>query len=288
VVQVSFDPRQEVGRTINGEKVQVIFSTPPALGEKITADLLVEDEEKNTLNLLVPFRARNDRVPQLSINEIRTEYDKKTCKAEFVELKALSDGNLGAIRLFIAGISINEPVFEFPPAEVKKGDYIVVHLRVFEEEVGKVKNETGTDLRLSKGKDDYDQARDFWVAKNKKVHKNNAIWLLDQDDRIIDGVILSEDLVTWGTIKTVNTAMEQAVQLFSRQQAWLPKSGNLVPSYVPQPEDAVWSKGSTTTQTICRDETRERGLTNNQGYWYVSTNKKCTPGYLNDPARLKR
>ena len=113
VVSLYFDTDIEAGTIGEGQEVTVTLARPLEEGRKITADILVEDSGRNSLNVIVPFRARNDRMPPLVFNEIRTEYSKP--RAEFVEFHTLGPGNLGAMKLFIAGHSLTKPVYEFPP-----------------------------------------------------------------------------------------------------------------------------------------------------------------------------
>jgi hypothetical protein len=276
VVSVAFDPAAEVESIDEGEEVTIRLTEPLKGGEKLTADILVEDEGRNTLNVLVPFRARNDNMPTLVINEIRTEYSKP--KVEFVELRTLSGGNLGAMRLFIAGHSISTPLYDFPPTEVKAGEYIVLHLRTLEE--GCV-DETEEDLALSNGTEALPTARDFWVSGSTKfIHKTDVVYMMDQDDTIIDGVLLSEDQSTWWDKPVFATAAE----LFASQGSWFPldDSGCAVPAedgWIPAPSEAVKSSGTTTTRTICRDESLENN--NCAGDWYITATSNASPGKAN-------
>jgi hypothetical protein len=278
VVSLSFDPAAEVESVEEGKELRVSLTAPLKSGEKITADLLVEDEDRNTLNVLVPFRARNDRMPSLMITELRTEYSKP--RAEFVELKILSGGNLGAMRLFLAGRSISVPVYEFPPADVRAGEYIVLHLRTTQE--GWI-DETGEDLSLSAGADALAAVRDFWVNGTEKlIHKTDAVYLMDQDDTIIDGVLLSENQEPWWT----KPDFAAAAELFAAQGVWFPvdESGNtLVPEdgWIPAPGDAAQTTGTTSTRTVCRDETAE----NSTAAWYITATSGHTPGKENSGKR---
>jgi hypothetical protein len=47
----------------------VTLQDPPPGGERILADILVEDKDGNTLNVLVPFRSRNENFPSFIITE---------------------------------------------------------------------------------------------------------------------------------------------------------------------------------------------------------------------------
>jgi hypothetical protein len=270
VKSLYFEPPLEVKSIGDGEDVSVIFTKQLEEGKKVTADIIVEDSGLNTLNVIVPFRTRNDRMPKLIINELRTENSKP--KAEFVEFLSKEAGNLGAMRLFIAGHSVSTPVYEFPPTEVKAGEYIVLHLRTVEE--GCV-DETGKDLALSGGTDANNNARDFWIPGNTKLlHKTDALWLLDQDEKIIDAILLSESSEN----KWANNKVAEAADFLGRKKAWLPTKGE-AKEWSPSPSDAVLTEGTTGTRTICRDE----ALTQKPcaGNWYITDTSSATPGKPN-------
>jgi hypothetical protein len=258
VVSAYFDPPMETD--LKGEGETVAFGFQPSLpgGSKISADILVEDEDKNTLNVLVSFRTRNNRMPQLVINEIRAAYSKP--RAEFIELKTKSPGNLGALRLF-AAYDKEEAIFEFPPVEVKAGEYIVVHTRSIE--TGLV-DETGTGLNESGGTD-ASSGRDFWMPGALKIHSTNAIYVMDQDDRIIDGVLLSSSNYKW------KDPVAAAAALLARQEAW---NG---------PGDSFNSDGNTVTRTICRTGAD----TNSAADWYITVTSGATPGRANNAGRYR-
>jgi hypothetical protein len=268
VASLNFNPALAVESIGEGDEVFVDLSEETEAGVQITADILVEDERKNTLNALTVFRARNDRLPHFLITELRTEASKP--KGEFVELKTLTDGNLGALRLFTASCGIDAPIFECDPVEVKKGEYIVIHLRSYEE--GSI-NETGKNLSASYAADSQNSARDFWLAgAAKKLRKTDAVFFMDQDDAVIDAVIFSAD-GTWGS-KTYAGNMEKAAQLLKEKGAWK-FSGE-----TPSPTDAFSSAATTATRTICRWETKENS--NSATDWYITVSGGATPGKPNN------
>jgi hypothetical protein len=273
VLSFSADPPLPMGDIGDGEVVRINLSGDIAGGESYTADLLVEDGEGNTLTVLVPFRSRNSRMPSLLINELRTEYSKP--KTEFVELKTLEAGNLGALRLFIAGSAKDSLVFEFPPVEVKAGEYILVHLRTVEDGVT---NETGDNLALSGGADAGKNARDFWVpGTEKRLHKTDAVYVMDQDDRVIDAVMLSENPDPWWTKDT----FVQAADLLYQQGAWTQGDG------IPGPAGAVITFNIKTamTRSISRDSLVPDS--NTLADWYISATSAATPGAENNPKRYE-
>jgi hypothetical protein len=268
------DPPWPAESRCEGSAVKLLLGESPGEGERFVADLLVEDEAGNTLNVLIPFRTRNDRVPRILINELRTEYSKP--RTEFVELKSLEAGNLGALRLYIAGNTKDPLVFEFPPVEVAEGEYIVLHLRSLDSDTGTV-NETGPDLSLSKGNEAGNKARDFWIPGSAKLlHKTDAVYLSDQDDRIIDAVMLSEAPDSWWP----KEEFVQAADLFYGQGAWLSGDGKIA-----GPQDAVITGKTTPTRSICREEKVSDG--NDSGDWYITANSSATPGGPNNPKRYE-
>jgi hypothetical protein len=279
VASLNFDPALSVESTSDGTTVTIVLDEALNPGDPVTADLLVEEAAGNTLNVLVPFRARNDRMPRLLITELRIEATKP--KSEFVEFKTLEAGNLGALRLFISGNTKKPLTFEFPPVEVKKGEYILVHLRTRDTDTGAV-NETGDDLALSGGNEALPDARDFWIpGSNKLLHKTDVVYLMDQDDKVIDAVMMSEKPdPLWS-----KECFIDAAELLHEQGAWLSADGG-----IPGPEDAVITANikTSTTRSISRDEDMD---TNRAEDWYITAsttkNPGATPGKKNNPLRFE-
>ena len=275
LVSFRFDPAIEVTSTEEGEEVRVTFAGDTEIGQRITADILVEDAARNSLNVIVPFRTRNDRMPMLVLNELRTEYSRP--RVEFIEFLVLKSGNMGAMRLFISGNSLTEPIYEFPPAEVRAGEYILLHLRSIED--GTV-DETGSNLNLASAPGAQAGVRDFWVNRTTKpLHKTSALWLMDQDDVILDALVLSESPEDWGKNNTVDAA-----KFLAGKGAWLPRSGSVTDSeWIPGHIDAVSTRGATLTRTICRDESVPP--MRRAGVWYVTATSNATPGEANSARR---
>jgi hypothetical protein len=268
VVSVSFDPSIRVASVEDGSVITVSLADIPGAGEKVTADLLVEDQRGNTLNVLVPFRTRNDRLPPLLITELRTEYSKP--KAEFVEFKTLAAGNLGALRLFITGNTKSPLVFDFPPVEVAAGEYILIHLRTTEEGTA---DEAGSDLNLSGGTDSVQGARDFWVPGSVKLlRKTDTVYFLDQDDRVIDAVMMSENPDPWWAKEHFAAAAE----MLKEKGAWAaPDSG------VPGPQDAVITAAINTAMTKSISRNEAAADTNTAADWFITAKDGISPGRKN-------
>ena len=271
IVSLRFSPEIKPDEVENGSTIRVIFNNGPGPGERLTADLLAEDSKGNTINVLVPLLTRNNRIPPLCINEIRTEYSKPKC--EFIEFKTLKAGNLGALRLFIAGNYKAPMVYEFPPVEVAGGEYITLHLRTTEESNC---DELGKNLDESGGADSSPTARDLWIpGSGKLLHKTDAVYLLDQDDHVVDAVMLSESADPWWG----KDYFAEAADFLFKADAWKSPTER-----VCSPADAVSSNGTTLTRTICRDETLNAD-SGTAADWYITANSSATPGKPNNPKR---
>lgn len=272
--------------------VAICFKEDLSGGKSIIADLLVEDADGNSLNLLVPVKTRNYRMPKLRLNEVRLEQSRssstKKYSIEFIELyteneENLGKGNLGAMRLFVASMGIDEPVYEFPQAEVNAGEYITLHMRTKEGDA--VDDELGNELGLSvlkesNEKDVSSTARDLWVAVDTRyLHKTDVIYLADQDDRIIDALVIAESPDAF----TKNSTFSRAAELLAKQGAWLANDGEAVKS--PGYADAVDSAKTTATRTLCRDETKEDSDTLSD--WYICAASNATPGGKNSTKRYE-
>ncbi|MDR0388784.1 MAG: hypothetical protein LBH73_01795 [Spirochaetaceae bacterium] len=264
----AFDPDSDAELLEEGELVRIRVSAALPGGSRVSADILVEDEEGNTLEVLVPFRTRNDALPALLINEIRTEYSNPRC--EFIELKTSTPGNLGGLRVMTAMLA--EPVYEFDPVEVGAGEYIVLHLRKKDSESI---DETGDDLGASTGYE-ASEARDFWIPGNTKMlRKTDGIALVDQDGKVLDGIIFSETSDPWWA----KEEMVRFAGFLNDSNAWQPAGSPPLIS----PAEAFSSQGSTATQTLCRDEAKADG--NGPEDWYIAARSQATPGSANSTKR---
>jgi len=273
VTSLNFEPNIKTASIENGAIVKVQLEEAQEPGRLIKVDLLAEDGKKNTVNALVQLRTRNNRMPELVINEICTEYTNP--RTEFIEFKMMTSGNLGAMRVFILGNTnaAKQTVFEFSPVEVNKGQYVILHLRTPD---NNCKNEYGDNLSLSSGSNSSPEARDFWIPGNSKlIHKAaTAIYVLDQDNRVLAAVMISEKPdSSWG-----KDYLAEAAEFLFRQGAWKSAEGR-----VCRPVDAVISADTTATRTINRDE--KAANTNTAADWYIVDKSNQTPGKPNSEKR---
>ncbi len=123
----------------------------------------VEDEKGNRTGFLLSFCGYNPKPPELVLSEIQTSKNssKSNPHRDFVELLALSAGNSGGVELSWAS-SVKVLSFRLPPATIKAGDFLVVHLAP--EGLSTELDEVGTGLGLAKAVDATDAGRDFFTA----------------------------------------------------------------------------------------------------------------------------
>jgi hypothetical protein len=211
---------------------------------------------------------------KIFINEVRTEYANP--KVEFIEFKIMADGDLGSFKVFAAGNSIEESIFDFPSANVKAGEYVVLYLRKLDPASV---DETGNDLDISPGAETSATSREFWVPDTTKLtRKTDILFIKDQDDQIVDALMMSETQdASWS--KTLTAAAD----LLGSNAAWRTKRNEDADS--PGPIHAVASEYATTTRTICRDESVSDSNTAND--WYVSATSGATPGAANSDKRYE-
>ena len=256
-----------------GSKLKIKLTKDPDPGLSVKADLQVKDEYDNTVSEHITFRTRNNNVPNLQINELRTLY--KNLQAEYIEFKMLSDGNLGALRVFAVSNDTAPLIYIFEPVAVKEGEYVVLHLRKLEESC---RDEYGDSLDESGGTDSNPKARDFWIhGSNKLLRDTDAVYVLDQDDKVLDAVMFAVNANSW---LNKNYFSETSRLLFD-QGAWKSATGTVCSA-----ADVVNSSGIGTamTRSISRDETAEN--THSAIDWYITANSGVTPGQKNNPKRL--
>ncbi|MGL4987156.1 MAG: hypothetical protein ACRC5H_08500 [Treponemataceae bacterium] len=245
---------------IEGTLVQIYLKTKTELGRLYSVQGQVSDKNGNTLDFLGYITGYNSRIPALIINEVRTETSK--LKVEFIELLALSDGNLSGINIFSAH-GADKSRYEFPAVDVRKGEYIVLHLRSIEEgivdEVNAMDESAGTDALPT--------ARDFWKEGNSKLISKTDVLLLEdrKDGKLIDALLLSSES---------NEAWPKELHETMAKRAF---------------EEGIWSDGWDISQTIVSDfATNTRTISrqsregmNGKDKWITVATSNATPGKEN-------
>ena len=114
--------------------VKFIMEKDCEIGQRYEIYGVVEDKTGNTLSFCVPFTGYNSHVPKLIMTELLVKYgtgtkNKQTVyRNEFVELLALTDGNLAGLEI-VSGSDGESKKYVIPPTEVCAGEIVLVHLR---------------------------------------------------------------------------------------------------------------------------------------------------------------
>jgi hypothetical protein len=263
----TFSPYQEIDCIRDGKTVKVFLRENLELQTEFLIELNVKDDWENSLSVEVPLFV-NDWIPKIEINELRTEYSSP--RAEFIEFKVKSAGDLDGLRLYIMWAAKGPYIFDFPAVDVKSGEYVTLHLRTLE---SAGVNELGEDLSESTGTDSCPTARDLWVPGSSEwLHKTDIVYLQDANGGILDAVILNESPgETWS-----RAHFAQIAEDLYNKGAWKSADGQL-----PGPLDAVDTSTVKTaaTKSISRHEGKENTHTAND--WYITSTGGASPGQPN-------
>jgi hypothetical protein len=241
-------------------------------GRQYTLEAEAEDVKGNHASFMADFYGYNGRVPELFINEFTPQGSGN--HPDLVELKALSEGNMGGVVLYQGTPSSFDNRIVFPPLEVVQGAFVLVHWKPTGDpaEVNEME-----DMAASKGFDASDGAWDLWVADGKGLSGNNGVLsLYDRPGgKCIDGVLYSnrtsqsDELYRgFGSAETLARA-EELVQA----GGWKPAGARV------SPEDAVNPEGSTGTRSICRQS--HAVDTNSPEDWHIVPTRKASFGAEN-------
>ena len=161
---------------------------------------VVEDKAGNTLTYCVPFCGYNSCLPKLIMTEVQPKYKKykeNVYRCEYVELLALTDGNLSGLELFSAADGESKKC-SLPPVNVKAGELLLLHLR----SAGEGCITETDDLNASSAAHSGKNIRDIWVSNDKARLSDNTDVIIIRNG--VDGMILdalmyaAEDAVEWG------------------------------------------------------------------------------------------
>lgn len=179
-----------------GTNLKIKTTEEMKVGEPYEIDGLCTDQNGNSLTFSIPFIGYNSRVPEIVISEVRNAYGWSTAggekrrRGEYIELYALTDGNLSGVKILSANDG-DKTSFVLPSCEVKKGEYITVHMRRFNDEdliSGEViANELGENLELSSTKDS-SASRDIWNTNYNACFATSDIIILQRvsDEKVLD------------------------------------------------------------------------------------------------------
>ncbi len=214
-------------------------------GLRYVLEAEAEDQRGNRASFMAELYGFNPRMPRLLLNELTPRGSGS--HPDLVEIKVLSDGDMGGIALYEGTPGSFDDRLVFPSFEVRGGDFLVVHFKP-SGEAAEV-DET-SDRTASGGFDATDTAFDFWVPGGQGLGGNNGVLSVYErpGGALIDGVLYSnrtsqsdEDYGGFGSADTRARAEELV-----RDGGWKIAGERVAP------EDAFNPEGTTGTRSICR------------------------------------
>lgn len=251
-----------------GKEIRLSFPEDLVPGRDYDLAGEVEDGHGNRTRFVLSFVGYNARLPELRLSELQTGKNSSSSNPhrDFIEVEALSAGNLGGIEVSWAS-SVKVASMRLPSAEVKAGDFFLIHLAP--EGLPEEKDEGGADLAFSGGVDSSAQARDFWSGEGGLPDSTGFVCLKSRPGGdFLDACFYVEEGKT-GAIpegKLLSFASEAM-----KSGAWPQKGGQA--SY----EDGFpWKPSS--SRSLCRYA--GAGLAGEKA-WYVSGTGCQSPGSMN-------
>ena len=270
----------DVATSVSEDGTAVTFSMKEdcEIGQAYEIYGVVEDKTGNTLSFCVPFTGYNSRLPNVVMTELLVKYGSGTVKketvyrCEFVELLALTDGNLAGLEI-VSGSDGEKKKYQIPPVEVKAGEVVVVHLR----SVGEGCITETENLNESTGQHSAKNCRDIWSSNEGSClnDKSDVVILRNgPDGAIMDAFMYAEDgAEAWKKgCQSFAESVAEAGIYSSSDISEASSSRGVSPLQSFQRKNAASLKEAALAGTL-----EEYPLANNSEFWKISSAK---PGAL--------
>ncbi|MBR5932355.1 MAG: hypothetical protein IK002_00055 [Treponema sp.] len=248
-VEWNYAVREENGIRFNVKEKTII-------GKRYELFACVKDKKGNTLSFTIPFYGENKNFPVIVISEVSDYFNKKDGVSEYIELYAVTSGNLFGLELESCS---DGKCFELPCVEVRKGEYILVHLR--------------------NGMNSVNGKRDVLIDNDEPVLNSNAeIILLKNKVRsiVVDCVMYCKQDYGLQNDNWKNEKLVEAARICKDYGLW---EGDCLPS------DAVYSLKRKATSFVSRTNIARlngsAGIKNSKDNWMCTAKSKTTPGRQN-------
>lgn len=264
----------------HGQTVEVYPAESLAAGKEYFIKGTVQDSKSNSTSFGMTFFGYNPDLPLLVINEFTTNGSGK--HPDTVELYVKKGGNAAGITLFGGTKTTFQDKFILPQLKLKKGDYVLIHLKPqgIETEVDETEHKDS-----AKGYDSSDTAWDFWVQGGSGLSGNNGAITLYTNPygELMDAAIYTnrtsesdENYRGFGSAKFMLQADEVA-----EAGGWVIEGDEIAP------EDCIPSADSTATRSIGRSSTSAD--TDSKGDWHTVPTSKFSFGKENsDEVYIKK
>lgn len=236
-------------------------------GKKYGLRGTVADNSGNTLSFASMFVGYNENLPKMIISEVRTKMSK--LKVEYIEFYVQQGGNLGGMCLYNS-YDGEEKRYEFPPIDVEKGEFIVLHMRT--KEAGAI-DELDSNTQTSTATDS-SAARDLWVNDTvARIGETDVILLEERKNgKVMDALFLSDGKNNSWPKEAHSVAAARAVN----DGAWTGGSGI---------SSAVSTLGTTVTRTVGRQGDLQTASVGSSNDWFVTVSSSASPGEINSSSK---
>lgn len=241
-------------------------------GRRYILEAEAEDSRGNSASFMADFYGFNPRVPRLILNEFTPRGSGN--HPDLVEIKVLSDGDMGGLALYEGTPGSFDDRLVFPSFEVRGGDFLVVH---FKPSGDASEVDETSDRAISGGFDATDTAFDFWIPGGQGLGGNNGVLSVYErpGGALIDGVLYSnrtsqsdEDYGGFGSADTR-----------ARAEELVHDGGWRIAGERVAPEDAFNPEGTTGTRSICRSS--GSADTDSSGDWHIVPTRGASFGREN-------
>lgn len=234
-----------------------------------------EDGSGNSLSFYITFYGYNPRLPEIVINELRTDSNGPQC--DLVEFFVRKGGWAGGLCACSGTKEDFDWRYVFPGVELADGEYVVLHLKA--DESGSGVDETGA-LDASGGTDASPAARDLWYPGQEGLTKSNGVVALYENPAgaLVDACPYSDR----NKDSDAKYSGFGSQKLKDRVARIVAEGGWSCAGPEPVPEDCASSAGTTETRTICRSA--DSADTDSRPDWHIVPTKGSTFGSANNPA----
>ena len=248
--------------------------TPGAL---YTLEAEAQDARGNSASFIAQFYGFNGNVPRLLINELTPRGSGN--HPDLAEVRVMTDGDMGGVVLFIGTPDSFDARMVFPSFPVKKGAFILVHLKPagIAAEVDETRS-----LTESGGFDASPTAYDFWLPDGKGISGTNGVLSLYErpGGACLDAILYSNRTSQYDK----NYGGFGSTEALARAEQVVKDGGWKAAGARVSPEDAVSPEGSTGTRSLCRSSTS--GDTDGPEDWHIVPTRKATFGAVNSDELL--
>jgi hypothetical protein len=246
-----------------GQEIGVRFSPSLPPGEACTLSGEAEDGAGNSTRFIFSFVGYNDRPVPLRITEVQTGKNTSASNnhRDFIELLALEAGNLGGVCIKWSS-SVKDMKYIFPPCEVDKGEYLVLHCAP--EGIQAEKDEVTGDMALSGGIDSNLKARDFWTLAGGLADETGVIAVSPREGASVEDGFFYVALGKSGEVDSAK--LKAALALLHAAGRW---------SISPEP---LWEDGFLWKPSTSRSIVRKGMTVFGKESWEVGEPGEQSPG----------